>query len=198
MIQQQTIFGDRIYKQKLSNFSLDTMPGLTAKKKIIEKYIRALESGKIERTKEESIQADFLNKFFGDILDYEYNDPYRWNLEKEYKSVTDGSKADGVLGFFSMTEKMKNADVRVVIELKDALTDLDKGQNRLGDKRTPVEQAFSYSSKAGGRCKWVIVSNFREIRLYHASDQSRYESFMVADLAGDEPLKRFFFLLRSI
>jgi type I restriction-modification system DNA methylase subunit len=197
MIQQQVIFGDRIYKQKLSNFSLDTIPDLTAKKKIIEKYIRALGSGRIERTKEESIQADFLNKFFGDILGYEYNDPYRWNLEKEYKSVTDGSKADGVLGFFSMTEKTKNADVRAVIELKDALTDLDRAQNRLGDKRTPVEQAFSYSSKAGGHCKWVIVSNFREIRLYHASDQSRYESFIVGDLASDEHLKRFFFLVQK-
>jgi hypothetical protein len=132
MIQHQAIFLDRIYKQKLSNFSLDTIPDLTAKKKIIEKYIRALRSGRIERTKEESIQADFLNKFFGDILDYDYNDPFCWNLEKEYKSVTDGSKADSVLGFFSMTDKTKNTDVRAVIELKDALTDLDKAQNRLG------------------------------------------------------------------
>jgi hypothetical protein len=132
MIQHQAIFLDRIYKQKLSNFSLDTIPDLTAKKKIIEKYIRALRSGRIERTKEESIQADFLNKFFGDILDYDYNDPFCWNLEKEYKSVTDGSKADSVLGFFSMTDKTKNTDVRAVIELKDALTDLDKAQNHLG------------------------------------------------------------------
>ncbi len=197
MIQQQLIFGDRNFKQKLANFPLDTISDLNTKRKIIEKYIKALGSGRIERTKEESIQADFINKFFGDILGYEYNDPYLWNLEKEYKSVTDGSKADGVLGFFSMAEKTKNADVRVVIELKDALTDLDKAQNRLGDKRTPVEQAFSYSSKAGGHCKWVMVSNFKEIRLYHASDQSRYESFMVADLAGDEHLKRFFFLLQK-
>ena len=176
---------------------MDTIPALTVKKKIIEKYIRALRSGRIEKTKEESIQADFLNKFFGDILEYVYDGPNCWNLEKEYKSVTDASKADGVLGFFSMAGKTKNADVRAVIELKDALTDLDKAQNRLGDKRTPVEQAFSYSSKAGGHCKWVIVSNFKEIRLYHASDQSRYEDFMVADLVDNEQLKRFFFLLKK-
>jgi hypothetical protein len=31
-----------------------------------------------------------------------------------------------------MTDKTKNTDVRAVIELKDALTDLDKAQNRLG------------------------------------------------------------------
>jgi tRNA1(Val) A37 N6-methylase TrmN6 len=194
---RQNIFGDRNYKQKLTNFDIDGIQNLANKKKIIEKYTRALESGRIERTKEEAIQADFLNKFFGDILGYDYNDPYLWNLEKEYKSVTDGTKADGALGFFTMDGKSKVADVRAVIELKDALTDLDKSQNRPGDKRTPVEQAFSYSSKAGGRCCWVIVSNFKEIRLYRATDQSRYKSFLVSELLVPDNLKRFFFLMQK-
>ncbi len=194
---QQTIFGDRNYKQKLTNFSLETIADLPAKKQIIDKYILTLNSGKVEGSKEESLQADFLNKFFGDILQYDYNNENLWNLEKEKKSVTDSSKADGALGFFSMIEKTKKYDVRVVVELKDASTDLDKPQNRLGDKRNPVEQAFSYASKAGGRCKWVIVSNFKEIRLYHATDQSRYEFFEIKDLDKSEYLKRFFFLLQK-
>lgn len=194
---QQSIFGDRNFKQKFTNFSIDDISELKTKTEIISKYIKALESGRIERTKEEAIQADFLNKFFGDILGYDYNDPSLWNLEKEYKSVTDGTKADGALGFFSMEGKNIVSDVRAVIELKDALTDLDKPQNRQGDKRTPVEQAFSYSSKAGGHCKWVIVSNFKEIRFYHASDQSRYESFFLNELLLQDNLKRFFFLLQK-
>ena len=196
-MQQQNIFGDRNYKQKLANFSIDNISDLEDKKKIIEGYIKALESGKIENTKEEAIQADFLNKFFGDILGYDYNDPNLWNLEKESKSVTDGTKADGALGFFSIEGKTKHADVRAIVELKDVFTDLDKSQNRPGDKRTPVEQAFSYASKAGGRCNWVIVSNFKEIRLYRATDQSRYESFMAVDLLNPDHLKRFFFLLQK-
>lgn len=194
---QQKIFGDKNYKQKLANFSIDDIFELKAKTEIISKYIKSLESGRIERTKEEAIQADFLNRFFGDILGYDYNDPNLWNLEKEYKSVTDGTKADGALGFFAMDGKNIDADVRAVVELKDALTDLDKPQNRQADKRTPVEQAFSYSSKAGGRCKWVIVSNFKEIRFYHASDQSRYENFILQELLHDDNLKRFFFLLQK-
>lgn len=194
---QQNIFGDRNYKQKLADYSLIEVENLEAKTALISKYIKALESGRIERTKEEAIQADFLNKFFGEILGYEYNDPNLWNLEKEYKSVTDGTKADGALGFFTMDSKNINADVRAVVELKDALTDLDKPQNRQGDKRTPVEQAFSYSSKAGGRCKWVVVSNFKEIRFYHASDQSRYENFVLQELLNTDKLKRFFFLLQK-
>jgi len=194
---QQNIFGGRIYSQKLANFSIDDTVDLAVKKEIIAKYVKALESGKIERTKEEAIQADFMNKFFGDILGYDYNDPTSWNLEKEYKAITDGTKADGALGFFTIHEKTVASDVRAVIELKDALTELDKPQNRVNDKRTPVEQAFSYSSKVGGRCKWVIVSNFREIRLYHASDQSRYENFILHQLSDPENLKRFFFLLHK-
>ena len=155
---QKNIFGGRNYLQKLINYHIDDTVDLSAKKDIIAKYIKALESGKIERTKEEAIQADFMNKFFGDILGYDYNDPNIWNLEKEYKVITDGTKSDGVLGFFAIEEKTVTSDVRAVIELKDALTDLDKPQNRVSDRRTPVEQAFSYSSKVGGRCKWVIVS----------------------------------------
>ncbi|MDP3642960.1 MAG: TaqI-like C-terminal specificity domain-containing protein [Bacteroidota bacterium] len=194
---QQNIFGDRNFKQKLAAYSLTGIDNLEAKTNLISKYIKSLESGRVERTKEEAIQADFLNRFFGEILGYDYNDPNSWNLEKEYKSVTDGTKPDGALGFFTMDGKNISADVRAVVELKDALTDLDKPQNRLGDKRTPVEQAFSYSSKAGGQCKWVIVSNFKEIRFYHASDQSRYEIFHLHELLNSENLKRFFFLLQK-
>ncbi|MDO8951186.1 MAG: TaqI-like C-terminal specificity domain-containing protein [Draconibacterium sp.] len=194
---QQKIFGDKNYKQKLANFSVDNISELKTKIEIISKYIKALESGRIERTKEEAIQADFLNKFFGEILGYVYDDSNLWNIEKEYKSVTDGTKADGALGFFTMNGKNIDTDVRAVVELKDALTDLDKPQNRQSDKRTPVEQAFSYSSKAGGRCKWVIVSNFKEIRFYHASDQSRYEIFVLQELLNDDNLKKFFFLLQK-
>ncbi len=192
---QQNIFGGRNYLQKLNNFRLDDDGKISVITEIINRYIKALESGKIERTKEESIQADFMNKFFGDILGYDYNDSSAWNLEKEYKAITDGTKADGALGFFSIEEKKITSDVRAVIELKDALTDLDKPQNRINDRRTPVEQAFSYASKVGGRCKWVIVSNFKEIRLYHASDQSRFENFILNQLLLPDNLKRFIFLL---
>ncbi|MFH0865879.1 MAG: DNA methyltransferase [Bacteroidota bacterium] len=194
---QQYIFGDKYFKQWLENIKLEVIPELDSKIRIISNYIKSIESGRIEKTKEESIQADFLNNFFGEILGYKYNDPEQWNLEKEFKSQTDATKADGALGFFSTSGNEIKADVRAVIELKDALTDLDKPQQKLNDKRTPVEQAFSYSSKAGGKCKWVIVSNFLEIRLYHSSDQGAYEKFIVTELLQPDKLKRFLYILRK-
>ncbi len=194
---QLNIFADKYFKQKLDNFNIEDIPDIELKKNTISKYIKALESGRIESTKEESIQADFLNNFFGDVLGYDYKDSQKWNLEKEYKSLTDASKADGALGFFTMAGKEIQSDIRAVVELKDALTDLDKPQHRLNDRRTPVEQAFSYSSKAGGKCRWVILSNFKEIRLYHSSDQGCYELFIVTDLLEQENIKRFFYILQK-
>jgi type I restriction-modification system DNA methylase subunit len=194
---QQYIFGDKDIKHRLDDFKLEDIPNLENRRKTITNYIKALESGRIEKTKEEAIQADFLNNFFGDVLGYEYKDSQKWNLEKEHKSQTDTTKADGALGFFAMSDKEIIAEVRAVIELKDALTDLDKPQHRINDKRTPVEQAFSYSSKAGGKCKWVIVSNFIEIRIYHSSDQGAYEKFTLSELTQDENLKRFFYILQK-
>ena len=57
--------------------------------------------------------------------------------------------------------------VKAVIELKPSNVDLDKKQTNGKDNKSPVEQAFSYSYKFDG-CKWVIVSNFKEIRLYNS------------------------------
>ena len=58
-----------------------------------------------------------------------------------------------------------------------------------------MEQAFSYVSKCGGKCKWVIVSNFIEIRLYPANDSSAYQAFNIIDLVKEENLKEFYTLL---
>ena len=76
--------------------------------------------------------------------------------------------------------------IRVVIELKDANTNLDDKQHRHHDNRTPVEQAFGYQHSVGRNCKWVIVSNFNEIRLYHHSSSIEYEQFFIKDLGEEE------------
>ena len=151
-----------------------------------------IETKSIYSKKEEQLQSDFLNDIFGKVLEYAYERGLdELNLEKEEKSKTDGTKPDGVLGYLTINNK----DIRAVIELKDAYTNLDHKQNRKNDNRTPVEQAFSYVSKCGGKCKWVIVSNFIEIRLYPANDSSAYQAFNNIDLVKEENLKEFYTLL---
>lgn len=188
------IFPPKSIKQRLDSFKLDDYADMRQKREKILEWQNAIKNRNVKQSKEESLQSDFLNHFFGDVLGYIYSrgaDEY--NLEKEEKATTDSTKADGALGYFSLGSH----DTRAVIELKDASTDLDKPQNRKNDKRSPVEQAFSYASKSGGKCKWVIVSNFIEIRLYHSSDQSKYEVFNIPDLLKLDELKRFLFLLHK-
>jgi hypothetical protein len=97
------------------------------------------------------------------------------------------------LGYFTS----QNSLVRAVIELKDPNSELDCKQTRFNDNRTPVEQAFSYQHKTGKECRWVIVSNFNEIRLYHSNSSTEYELFFVSELAKPEKFNQFFYLLNS-
>ena len=115
-----------------------------------------------------------------------------WNLERETKTKLDGQKADGVLGFFDADGKK---DVRAVIELKGAKVSLDVRQKRVGDTRTPVEQAFNYAPKYGKNCQWVIVSNYKEIRLYRANDMTEYQVFFLEKLKDDLEFKKFIYIL---
>jgi hypothetical protein len=126
------------------------------------------------------LQAEFLTLVFGEALGYEHQRPDYRQLLLEKKTNVDGTKPDGALGDFGADGKgALGGPVRAVVELKSAKQNLDAKQ-KLGPKgrvESPVEQAFSYPSKMGPSCRWVIVSNFVELRLYAANDQTRAEVF---------------------
>ena len=191
MAEYSTLFTEKYLNDRLSLDELN-IPNFDEKQRVIANWVNEIQSKSIYAKKEEQLQADFLNDIFGKVLDYDYERGLeQYNLEKELKSITDGTKPDGSLGYFSST----STDTRVVIELKDAYTNLDHKQNRKNDNRTPVEQGFSYVSKCGGNCKWVIVSNFRELRLYPSNDSSSYQQFNIVDLAKPSIFKQFYALL---
>ena len=123
------IFTEKYLKSKVKGFSLDGITDLDEKKKTLKAWIRSINSGRISKTKEKSIQADFLNRIFGDVLGYDYRDAKQWNLDKEY-TLLNGKRVDGALGYFRLNGDQVESDIRTVIELKDANTDLDKPQNR--------------------------------------------------------------------
>ncbi len=191
MIKYNTLFPEKYLQDRLHLSSL-SIENIKDKQSVVERWKHEIDTKSIYTKKEEQLQSDFLNDIFGKVLAYAYERGLdELNLEKEYKSKTDGTKPDGVLGYLTKDNK----DIRVVIELKDAYTNLDHKQNRKNDNRTPVEQAFSYVSKCGGKCKWVIVSNFIEIRLYSANDSSVYQAFNIVDLVKPEKIKEFYALL---
>jgi type I restriction-modification system DNA methylase subunit len=196
MKEHQTIFSKKELKNTIANAFFAGIPNKDQKIELIKTWQKSILSGKILKAKEEEIKSQFLILFFGDILGYEFKNENKWNLQFENKSLIDSSKADAALGFFTIDDAQKvEKDIRVVVEIKDARTTLDKPQNRQDFKGSAVEQCFMYAAKSGEKCKWIIVSNFLEIRLYLSNDMTKYESFDVLSLHLPDEFSRFYYLL---
>lgn len=187
------LFPSKDFKpEQLTNF-FQGIPQLEEKKQIIRDWQKGIENGKVQKSKEEQIKSQFLDNFFGRVLGYAYQvQEAEWNIEQEFKSISDNKKPDAALGFFDQQGK---ADVRCVIEVKGGLVNLDKKQNRADFQGSPVDQAFSYVPRMPGKCEWVIVTNMIEIRFYSRNDISRYETFLIPELLLPNNLQKFFFLL---
>lgn len=189
------LFNKRLLQAEINKFDFSKDYDFTRASKIIGNWQTSIKNGHYDKTKETRVQASFLNLFFNIILGYEemQDNPEEWQLINEAKTEFDGTKADGALGFFQKDSKQNIT--RAVIELKDAKTPLDKKQSTRKDYDSAVSQAFSYSSKFD-RCDWIIVSNFKEIRLYHKDrGQGHFEEFKILELTNEKEFKRFYFLL---
>nr|WP_315221568.1 type IIL restriction-modification enzyme MmeI [uncultured Flavobacterium sp.] len=190
----QPLFTEDFLSNYIPDFKLTNVPNIRLGRYIIDSLTNELRSGKIENAKEEEFKSRFLNEFFGDILGFNYGNSNHWTIREEAKTNLDGTKPDGVLGFFS--KHKDNNDVRAVIEIKDAGTDLDKKQKR-ADSKSAVAQAFEYATKMGVNCKWVIVSNFKEIRFYSSKFQGSYQVFFLEELSNENKLKEILFLFHK-
>lgn len=186
------LINKKLIQQKYANYEFPTGNKLQEINILIDRWQRALKDSDLENTKEKSIQGKFLQTFFENILGYDdvASGNVEYTLIQHPRIENNVGEPDGSLGFFTKGIK----DTRVVIELKDAKTDLDKKQNR-EVKQTPIDQAYNYASKED-KCKWIIVSNFKEIRLYSkARSQEYYEKFLILDLLNEQEFKKFYFLL---
>jgi TaqI-like C-terminal specificity domain/N-6 DNA Methylase len=187
------VFSSKDFKPELLNTFFQSIVNREEKVQLIRNWQKAIENGTVQKKKEEQLKGEFLDKFFGQVLGYPYEShEAEWNIEKEFKSISDGKKPDAALGFFDSRGKQ---DVRCVIEVKGGLINLDKKQNRADFQGSAIDQAFSYVPRMPGQCAWVIVTNMIEIRFYAARDLSRYESFLIPELLKADNLQRFFFLL---
>ena len=188
------LFNQKILAKKAEEEVDLSKHNFSERRKALNKWINNLENGVLDKSKEEEFQGEFLYDIFTTVLRAvnKSDGKNEWNLERETKTKLDGQKADGVLGFFDTDGKK---DIRAVIELKGAKVSLDVRQKRTGDTRTPVEQAFNYAPKYGKNCQWVIVSNYKEIRLYRSNDMTEYQVFFLEKLKDDLEFKKFIYIL---
>ncbi|TAD80621.1 MAG: class I SAM-dependent DNA methyltransferase, partial [Oscillatoriales cyanobacterium] len=163
-------------------------------------WAKTLQTNSLKSIKETSLHGDFLNDVFRDALGYRSIVGGRgetWELHPEKHIDGGGGFADAAIGLFSAIagsgQHQKLAGRTIApIELKGTKTDLD---SRGTGRESPVEQGWRYANYTAG-CGWVIVSNYRELRLYHTTKTPACcEQFFLADLLDFEQFKVFYFLL---
>ncbi|HJW44759.1 MAG TPA: DNA methyltransferase, partial [Geothrix sp.] len=116
--------------------------------------------------KEQANRSQFLSLLFHQGLGYLPNgsvsadQPY--TMREEHKTEADGDRPDASFGRFGGSDG-ENATY-AVCELKDSDTDLDKAPKG-PYAMSPVQQGFSYADKHA-HAEFILVSNFRELRLY--------------------------------
>ncbi|OYZ33699.1 MAG: hypothetical protein B7Y30_09675, partial [Campylobacterales bacterium 16-40-21] len=130
-------------------------------------YIAKIDA--IRGFKEEVYQDGFFKDVFESCLGYtlKTTNPSDYNLEREKKNETDGKKADGVI--------YVNGEIIGIVELKDQKTkNLDAVES----------QAFNYHN-SHSNSKYVIISNFDELRFY-IDKKTAYEKFNLFTLTYDD------------
>jgi hypothetical protein len=130
------------------------------------RLLRRLEHQKIIRDLPETrVEQSFNEQLFARILDYRTllsHDDGEFHLLP--KNLTGPRRFDDFsLGFFGVRHAVFGT-----AEFKSPGVDLDAPQSDASyGGRTPVEQAFTAISGLPS-CRWILVSNFQELRLYSA------------------------------
>lgn len=133
--------------------------------------------------------SEFIQRILVDVLGYAGSSAGdKWNLAKN-QPVGSGN-VDVALGRFTAIQ----SEICAPFELKGAKTrDLDAVMP--GRHKSPVQQAWEYAMDAVG-ARWVLVSNYREIRLYAVGfGRKHYEHFDLKSLTDPFEYRRFQLLL---
>jgi len=156
-------------------------------------YAKTAASVRFAKLKETEVRSLFCQKILGDVLGYTQVDadpPYTLAFERAIRR----GAVDVALGRFGRTD---GADEIVApFELKGPTT-LDLDAIMPGRGYSPVQQAWNYAIDVPG-CRWVLVSNCIEIRLYgFGRGRDAYELFDLAKLDDARELERLWFLLSA-
>ncbi|MGI8524743.1 MAG: Eco57I restriction-modification methylase domain-containing protein [Pseudolabrys sp.] len=156
-------------------------------------YAKAAATARFTKSKETEVRNLFFQKILGDVLGYTQVDaepPYTLAFER---TIRRGS-VDVALGRFGVADAEQ---ILAPFELKGPLTtDLDAIMPGRGI--SPVQQAWNYAIDVPGGCRWVLVSNCVEIRLYgFGRGRDAYEFFDLTTIGDIRELERLWLLLSA-
>jgi len=154
----------------------------------LEEWAAAIKTGRVASLVETELHAQFQQKVVVEALGYrgpignvEYTVTAEKNILKGAVDLAFGNFGDG------------KSEIIAPFELKGAKTkDLDAIMP--GRAKSPVDQAWEYANNNSGT-KWVLVSNYLEIRLYaYAEGRQFYERFDLSSSDEAEYAKLIFLL----
>jgi hypothetical protein len=185
------LFRPEALRPKLAAFAVP--PAAAAARAQLANWANLLGTAQGGAKKETELLAEFITDVFTRLLGYTgpaTAAPY-YTLKREATVQVDGKFADAALGRFPTARDP--AEYVVAVEGKGPRDPLDRPF--AGRTLSAVDQALRYAVNLV--CDWYLVTNLREIRLYHKGhDQLTFERFETAALASDEAaFRRFAFLL---
>ena len=138
----------------------------------------------ISNSTEISMQGEFVQMLFVDVLGYTANPKPKFNIKREKNSSSSKERADAAI-----IKDNDETKIIGVIELKDKKT---------SDLQTIESQVFGYFQQHQPLCRYAITSNYQHIRLY-VDDKYYNEQFDIYDLVqveqdekkGKEKYERF-------
>jgi hypothetical protein len=185
------LFRPEALRPKLAGFAVSAAASAVRDKLV--QWANFLASPEADASKETELLPSYLEDVFVELLAYTHKasgaDPY--TFKREAATRAEGTFADAALGRFSLAGD--RAEYVAVVEGKGPRDPLDRPF--AGRKQSAVDQALHYA--VNFRCHWYLVTNLREIRLYHKDhDLHTYERFKMSALAADDAtFRRFVFLL---
>ncbi|MBO6918923.1 MAG: N-6 DNA methylase [Rhizobiaceae bacterium] len=160
-------------------------------KPTIDHYVDLIKTRRIFEFKETEFHAELKKTIVEKVLGYTgAADAEEYTVSSE-QAILSGS-VDLALGHFSS----ENKQIIAPFELKDAnKKDLDA--IIAGRAKSPVQQVWEYATNAPG-VKWVLVSNYLEIRLYGFGEGTQsYELFDLSKLDDPKEYSKFIRLLSA-
>lgn len=157
----------------------------------LQAWAELINDGRIYSLKEVALHGQFTAKIVEGVLGYHGPAGGTDYTVATEQTILRGS-VDLALGRFGGTQP----EILAPFELKGADTrDLDAIMS--GRNKSPVQQAWEYAMNAPG-VKWVLVSNYVELRLYGFGEgTTAYEAFQLDKLTQPDEYARFMLLLSA-
>jgi hypothetical protein len=148
--------------------------------------------GSLASLTETRIEQSFNERLFAELFGYRTlfrNGKGAYHLQPKVYQHQSGRYSDFSLGTFGPSDGRE----LVIAELKNPGTNLLAPQGGHYGKASPVDQAFD-AARAAPTVKWIIISNFDEMRLYHIDDITTWNGVFLSDTLSLADVRRLLVL----